>query len=165
MAFLRMQLYIFILMAGKKNQLLIHDWKAFRHLWLSHCSQKKDLLWYLLQESVEPLEEKAKMTSLQQAWHVFSVPMLLSAQSSKYQHLHSQIASRPAELVAKHFLRVCLLRLNFFGNYPVSESTWGHSIFFVLVGVLMKSLPSIWLLSTFTELIRSLVMLKPLTRY
>lgn len=29
--------------------------------------------------------------------------MLLSAQSSKYQHLHSQIVSRPAELMAKHF--------------------------------------------------------------
>lgn len=129
------------------------------------CSQKKDLLWYLLWERVGPLEEKAK-------WHLCNNPdmfflflMFLSAQSSKYQHLHSQITPRPAELMAKHFLSVCLLRLNFFGNDTVSESSWGHSIAFVLVGVLMRSLPSIWLLSTFTELIRSLAMLRPLFLY
>lgn len=60
-------LYIFVLMAGK-NQLLLHGWKAFIQLWLSLCSQKKDLLWYLLWERVGPLEEKAK-------WHIFAMTM------------------------------------------------------------------------------------------
>ena len=150
-------------MAGK-NQLLLHDWKALKQLWLSQCSQEQDLFWDLLWDRVEPLGRKVK-------WHICAknvawlfCSFCLWAKSPKYQLLQGQLVTGAAELTAKHFLRVCVVRLNFCGNCPVSGRSWSHSMV-LSVGVFMGSLPSLWLFSTSTELTGSLMMLRPLSLY
>lgn len=106
-----------------------------------------------------------KMISLQWTWLGFSDLLLLRAEPAKYQHLQGQVISKAADLTAHRFLRVYVVRLSFCGNCPVSERSWSHSTVPLSVGVLVSFLPSLWLLSTSTELARRLIILRPLSLY